>query len=54
MIALFHTCQVDQAARAAKEEYVKLAYSHLEQIQVPDENKLALRELAEYLVAREI
>jgi geranylgeranyl diphosphate synthase type II len=54
MIALFHECQIDQAAQAAKEQYMKLAYSHLQQIQVPEENKLALQELAEYLIVREI
>ena len=54
MIALFHTCQVDEAAQAAKEQYMKQAYSHLEQIQVPEENKIALQELAEYLIVREI
>jgi geranylgeranyl diphosphate synthase, type II len=54
MIELFRATGADQAAREAKLGYIEKAFSHLDLIGVPPENKTALRELADYLLERAI
>jgi geranylgeranyl diphosphate synthase type II len=54
MIKLFHSSGVDQAAQVAKNNHMEKAYSHLDSIRVPAANKNALKELAIYLLEREI
>ena len=52
MIKLFRESGADQAAMAAKHIYMDKAFTHLDLIQVPAENKMALRELADFLLER--
>lgn len=52
MTALFQAIAVDQAAQAAKKNYMQMALSYLDQIRVPSEKKQPLRELADYLLER--
>ena len=54
MIEIFRATGADQAAEEAKMKYMEKAGTHLEKISVPTENKLALKELAQYLLEREI
>ncbi len=54
MIEIFSSSGVDQAAQSAKEIYMEKAYAHLELVGVPPANKLALKELAGYLLEREL
>ncbi len=54
MLEIFRATGVDQAAQQAKKAYMEKAYSHLGSIRVADENKIPLRQLAEYLLEREI
>jgi geranylgeranyl diphosphate synthase, type II len=51
---IFQGLGVDQAAQAAKKNYMERAVIHLDNIQVPDQNKIALKELAVYLLERDI
>jgi len=53
MIKLFRESGADQAAMAAKHIYMDKAFTHLDLIQVPAENKMALRELADFLLERD-
>jgi geranylgeranyl diphosphate synthase type II len=54
MIEIFRATGSDQAAETAKIKYMEKAGAHLEMITVPFENKVALREIATYLLEREI
>lgn len=54
MIKIFQTSGVDEAAKTAKKNYMIQAFSHLDAIDVPENNKTALKELAAYLLEREI
>jgi len=54
MIGIFHATGADQAAEETKMKYMERAEAHLEMITVPFENKVALKELASYLMKREI
>ena len=54
MLEIFRSSGADQAAEEAKKKYLEKAGSHLEMISVPIENKVALKELATYLMEREI
>jgi len=54
MIEIFHATGADQAAEEAKMKYMEKAEAHLELITVPFENKVALKEIAAYLLQREI
>ena len=54
MIELFRATGAVQSAEKAKMKYMEKAAAHLEMIMVPAENKLALKELAQYLLEREI
>jgi geranylgeranyl diphosphate synthase, type II len=54
MMDLFRATGVDKAAQDAKQAYMESAYSHLGSINVPEKNKTPLRELADYLLKREI
>ena len=54
MIELFRFLGVDKAAEREKNNYMQKAYTHLEKINVPDLNKEALKELAAYLLEREL
>jgi geranylgeranyl diphosphate synthase, type II len=54
MIVLYRRTGADRAATEAKQQYIERAFSHLDQIAVPGENKTALRELADYLLERTI
>ncbi len=53
MLHLFRVCGVDAWARALKENYIKTAFRHLEEIAVISSRKEPLRKLAEFLVQRE-
>ena len=53
MTAIYLSAGVDSAAQVAKNFYMGKAYSHLEKIKVPAENKSALKELAFTLLQRE-
>jgi geranylgeranyl pyrophosphate synthase len=54
MITFYRAAGVDRAAQEAKNHYMGKAYTHLENIQVPDKNKTALKELAASLLERNI
>ena len=54
MIEIFRSTGAGQAAEEAKVKYMEKAEAHLERIKVPFENKVALKELAFYLMKREI
>jgi geranylgeranyl diphosphate synthase type II len=54
MIGLYRQTGVDQAAQEAKKNYMGKAYMHLRSILVPEKNKEPLRELAGYLLERDI
>jgi geranylgeranyl diphosphate synthase type II len=51
--ALFHDCKVDQWALELKNRYLDEAFLHLEDIAVLSKRKMALKEVAEFLVKRE-
>ena len=54
MISVFVDAGVDLAAQMAKRNYMAKAISSLDSISVPDQKKDALKELAEYLLERQI
>jgi geranylgeranyl diphosphate synthase type II len=54
MTAIYQVTGVDQAAQEAKNYYMGNAYAHLECIDVPAERKTSLKELAAYLLQRDI
>jgi geranylgeranyl diphosphate synthase type II len=54
MIDLFRVTGVDQAAQDAKKNYMERAYGHLDRIRVSEANKVPLKELAGYLLQRDI
>jgi geranylgeranyl diphosphate synthase, type II len=54
MIGIFRATGADQAAEEAKMKYMEKAGAHLEMITVPFENKAALKEIATYLLQREL
>jgi len=54
MIRIFRETGVDQAAQQAKKNYMDQAYDHLNQISAPAIRKVQLKELADYLLERDI
>ena len=54
MTELYRQTGADQAAQSAQRNYLEKAYTHLEAIQVPPAKKTALREIADYLLERNI
>ncbi len=54
MIEIFRVTGAGQAAEETKMKYMEKAEAHLELITVPFENKVALKEIATYLLQREI
>jgi geranylgeranyl diphosphate synthase type II len=54
MLQIFKDCNVDAWANELKEKYVQTAYRHLEDIAVTSIRKQPLKELAEYLIQRDI
>jgi geranylgeranyl diphosphate synthase, type II len=54
MIELFRAAGVGPAAQAAKKSYMEKAFKHLDSIRVPVEKKESLKELAAYLLERDI
>jgi len=52
ILSIFTACNVDAWANSLKENYLQKAYAHLEAIQVAPERKIALQELAAYLIVR--
>jgi geranylgeranyl diphosphate synthase type II len=52
MLSLFKTCGADFAADAAQHQYLSQALIHLEELRVPAERKVPLRELALDLLKR--
>jgi geranylgeranyl diphosphate synthase type II len=54
MMDIYRVAGVDKAAQDAKRKYMEIAYFHLGGIGVSDERKIPLRELAEYLLERDI
>jgi geranylgeranyl diphosphate synthase type II len=53
MIEIFISSGVGVAAQSAKNQYMEKAYAHLDLIGVPAAKKIALKELAGYLLERE-
>jgi len=53
ILAIFRESNVDEWARALKQQYVDKAYHHLNEIAVVSSRKKPLQELAEFLIARE-
>jgi geranylgeranyl diphosphate synthase type II len=53
VLAIMKECGVDEWARQLKEEYYKKAMFHLEEIAVMNKRKVALSELAQFLLQRE-
>ena len=54
MLEVFKVAGVDEDAKTAKNDYMETAYAHLDSIAVPSSNKNPLRELAGYLLEREV
>jgi geranylgeranyl diphosphate synthase, type II len=54
MLEIYRIIGVDREAESAKKNYMERAYRHLDKIAVPPENKIALKDLAVYLLEREI
>jgi geranylgeranyl diphosphate synthase, type II len=54
MTAIYQASGIDQAAQEAKNYYMGKAYANLESIDVPAGNKTSLKELAAYLLERDI
>jgi geranylgeranyl diphosphate synthase, type II len=54
MIDLYRSTGIDKAAEVAKRKYMETAYFHLAAIDVSLQRKVPLKELAEYLLEREI
>ncbi len=54
MLEIYRTTGVDRDAQSVKLNYMEKAYGHLEKISVPSENKNALKDLAVYLLERDI
>lgn len=54
VLNIFRECGVDQWASDLKEKYISAAYQHLEDIAVLKARKEPLRQLAQFLVQREI
>lgn len=53
VLLLFTECGVAEWAKELKERYLQNAYDHLAAIQLPENRKAALQELAAYLIVRE-
>ena len=53
VLSIMKACGVDEWAKQLKEEYFKKAMFHLEEIAVMSRRKVALSELAEFLLQRE-
>jgi len=53
VLAIFKACNVDDWAKALKQQYVDTAFEHLEAIAVTATRKEPLMELAAFLVQRE-
>jgi geranylgeranyl diphosphate synthase type II len=53
ILQIYNDCNVDEWAKELKEKYLKQALNHMEQIAVLSTRKRQLKELAEYLIARE-
>ncbi len=54
MIEIYRRLGVDHEAQSVKKQYMETAFNHLQEIAVPEENKKALRDLAVYLIERDI
>jgi geranylgeranyl diphosphate synthase type II len=54
VLDIFKTSGVDKWAIELKEKYITIAFQHLEDIMVMEKRKEPLRELAKYLVQREV
>ncbi|HEY4966809.1 MAG TPA: polyprenyl synthetase family protein [Puia sp.] len=54
MVEIYRATGVDQAAQQAKKNYMEKAYFHLGAISVTENHKIPLKQLAEYLLEREI
>ncbi|MDP4130206.1 MAG: polyprenyl synthetase family protein [Bacteroidota bacterium] len=52
MLVLFSACGVDKAAQTAQKRYFDQALADLEQIRIPPERKIPLKEMAAYLLQR--
>ncbi len=53
ILSIFRDCNIDDWAKALKQQYLDKAYHHLNEIAVVSTRKKPLLELAEFLVARE-
>lgn len=53
VLSLFHDCGVDKWAFDLKEQYINVAFEHLEEMAVVRGRKDPLRQLAHFLVQRD-
>ena len=53
MLSIFKECGVDEQAKALKDQYMNIAFQHLEDIAVLSSRKEPLKQLAQFLVQRE-
>lgn len=53
VLAVFRSCGVDEWARSAKEDFMKKAFDHLEEVAVLSKRKEPLKQLANELLERE-
>ncbi|HJV19752.1 MAG TPA: polyprenyl synthetase family protein [Sediminibacterium sp.] len=54
VLAIYRSCRVDAWANTLKEQYLNTALKHLEDIAVVSARKQPLKELADYLIQREV
>ncbi|MFM8806554.1 MAG: polyprenyl synthetase family protein [Sphingomonadales bacterium] len=54
VLAIYRNCGIDQWARALKQQFLDKALNNLEQIAVLSARKIPLRELAAYLIQRDV
>ena len=53
ILHIFKACNVDAWAKELKEKYLQIAYKHLDDIAVMSVRKIAMIELAEFLMQRD-
>lgn len=54
VLAVFRLCGVDEWARTAKDNFMKIAFDHLEEVAVLSKRKEPLKQLANELMEREV
>ena len=54
ILAIYKECNVDRWAKELKQKYLSIAMNHLEEVAVISVRKKPLKELAHYLMDREV